>query len=101
MNEAVAGTGAVTNVALSTVDASPAGQNLIVSAGGNVANQLSSWTSTTNGTTFGAGLYTRPTDNDAALLDLLWGSTGNDDFSSTAGETQDKNSPWMGSDESF
>jgi len=100
-----------------------AGDDLLI--GGNVANQLSTWTSTTNGTTFGAGLYSRPADNDAALLalltawsstnnrttlatitddgllDLLWGSTGNDDFSSTPGEAQDRNSPSMGTDESF
>ena len=46
-----------------------AGDDLLI--GGNVANQLSTWTSTTFGTTFGAGLYSRPTDNDAALLALL------------------------------
>ncbi len=99
------------------------GDDLLIS--GSVANQHSSWTSTTNGTTFDGGLYQRASDNDAALLalltawsttgnrstlatiaddgalDLVWGYTGNDDFSITPGEAQDLNSPLMGNDESF
>ena len=99
------------------------GDDLLI--GANVANQLSTWTSTTNGTTFDSSVYQRATDNDAALLallaawsstgnrvtlaavtddgrlDVIYGSTGNDDFKATAGEAQDQGSPLMGSDESF
>ena len=97
------------------------GDDLVIS--GRVANEASSWDSQTPTTTFGSGLYSRPTDNDAALLVLLtqwstagdrstlaaissdaifdqvWGDTGNDDFSVSAGEAQDFNANGMGLDE--
>jgi fibronectin-binding autotransporter adhesin len=99
------------------------GDDLLIT--GSLANELSSWTSSPNTTTFDDGLYTRAADNDAALLmlltqwsstgnrsslttitndgalDLVWGYIGNDDFNSTPGEAQDFNSFGMGSDEMF
>jgi fibronectin-binding autotransporter adhesin len=99
------------------------GDDLIIT--GSVANENSSWTSTASTTTFGAGIYSRPTDNDAALLllltqwslsgdrssltaitndatlDLAWGYTGNDDFNAAANEAQDFNASGMGTDETF
>ncbi len=100
-----------------------AGDDLLIS--GRLANESSSWTSQAVNATFGAALYSRSTDNDAALLILLnqwsstndrsslaaitsdaifdqvWGYTGNDDFSVSAGEAQDFNANGMGSDELF
>ncbi len=100
-----------------------AGDDLLIS--GRLANESSSWTSQAVNATFGAALYSRSTDNDAALLILLnqwsstndrsslaaitsdaifdqvWGYTGNDDFSVSAGEAQDFNGNGMGSDELF
>ena len=97
------------------------GDDLLIT--GRVANEASSWDSETATATFGAGLYSRPADNDAALLILLnawsttgdrstlaaitsdaifdqvWGYTGNDDFSTSAGEAQDFNANGMGLDE--
>jgi Ca2+-binding RTX toxin-like protein len=67
---------------------------------GSVANELSSWTSAPNTTTFDANLNTHPTDNDTAF-DLALGYTGNDDFSTIAGEAQDFNLAGMGTDEAF
>jgi fibronectin-binding autotransporter adhesin len=99
------------------------GDDLIIS--GSVANESSSWTSAPVTTTFGDGIYSRPTDNDAALLllltqwstsnnrsslaavssdgifDTVWGYTGDDDLSASAGEIQDLNTSGMGSDELF
>jgi fibronectin-binding autotransporter adhesin len=99
------------------------GDDLIIT--GSVANESSSWTSAPNTTTFGSGIYSRPTDNDAALLllltqwalsgdrstlaaithdavlDLASGYTGNDDFSAAPGEAQDFNANFMGTDEAF
>src|SRR5687767_15756623 len=53
------------------------GDDLLIT--GSLANELSSWTSAPNTTTFDANLYSRPTDNDAALLALLnqWSTSGN------------------------
>jgi fibronectin-binding autotransporter adhesin len=99
------------------------GNDLLIT--GSVANELSSWTSASNTTTFDPGLYARTADNDAALLmlltqwstsadrsslaaitndnvlDFVWGNAGDDDFSSTPGEAQDFNAPSMGADELF
>jgi Ca2+-binding RTX toxin-like protein len=99
------------------------GDDLLIS--GSVANELSSWTSVPNTTTFDANLFSRPADNDAALLilltqwsttgnrsslaaitddgvlDAVWGNAGNDDFSTTPGEAQDLNATGMGVDELF
>jgi fibronectin-binding autotransporter adhesin len=51
------------------------GDDLLIS--GILLNEASSWTSVPNTSTFSPGLYSRPTDNDAALLMLLaqWASS--------------------------
>ncbi len=53
------------------------GNDLLIN--GNVANQLSSWSSTASTSTYSAATYTNPADNDAALLTLLsqWGTSSN------------------------